>query len=149
MFRSRTTLPIIKIRDIAFQNLTSDDKRVLSAPRQLTAEGTLVVPGDILARNVAATLREAQANRIIVLDEGTSDVFGALAPDWVSEQIRANLNLHGDFHDQLAQWEDLQHEQLRQFKHEWIQHIGQPPIYYCNCHKRSEARRHDPLTCYV
>jgi hypothetical protein len=79
MFRSKTTPPIIMIRDIAFQNLTQEDKHVLSMPRQLSAAGTLVVPEDNLARNVAAKLREARANRIIVLEDGTQNVFGAIA----------------------------------------------------------------------
>jgi hypothetical protein len=58
MFRSKTTPPIIMIRDIAFQNLTQEDKHVLSMPRQLSAAGTLVVPGDNLARKAAGGTRQ-------------------------------------------------------------------------------------------
>ena len=148
MFIPRSRNPII-IRDIAFQNLSPEDRRVLSAPTQLRASGTIVVPEDRSARDVAAMLREQLANRVIVLEKGSKNVFGALAPAWASEQIRLNLDLHGDFHEQIAQWEDLEHEQARLFHHEWLRYDGHPPLYYCNCHNRSEVRRHDPSTCYV
>src|ERR1700674_2537543 len=136
-------LTAMKIRDITFQNLSEEDKHVLSVQRALP--GTIVVPEDHTAREVAAMCRRDKANRVIVLEKGTQKILGAIAPDWVSERIRLNLNLHGDFHTQISQWEELPHEQARLFHHEWLRYEGQPPLYWCSCHNRSEVARHSPM----
>lgn len=140
-------LAAMMIRDIAFQRLSDEDRLVLFAQRSMP--GTIVVPENRGARDVAILLHKQQASRVIVLQNDSDNVFGALNPDWASEQIRLNLNLHGPLHTQIEQWELIPDETIRQFHHEWLRYDGRPPLFWCKCHNINESNRHQPMSCYV
>jgi hypothetical protein len=118
----------MKISDIANYNVLNLDQDKLF--KTVEFEGTLVVPAESSALDVAAKVTEKKALLVVITDEqGT--IRGIVEPKWITKQINKhrhkNLN---SFYDALQDMEDDPEEALRKYQHEWLT-FERPILVWC------------------
>jgi hypothetical protein len=119
----------VRIIEIAFHGVDALDSERLERSRK--ALGTLVVPAEADAADVALRADSERAGLILVTDDADV-VRGVVLPTWVTSQVqrimRRPVGTLGESISVLA--EDPQGV-LYGYSHEWL-NLDRPELYWCN-----------------